>query len=219
MEILLSKSTIYLILDVGVYSTIILTINGFIYLLRGHNKFKQKVSYYLLLAGLFEMSFYFTGLNGIINIPLLHLWSLVQLIALLNIYKESINQKLIRFIKTAYLLVFIPSIIFWEGLYQNNSLTGGIQHIILISLSLYTLFSLVQKKSKNIIKSPYFWFNLAVLVYFSVTIFLTILGDLLLNEPLLVQLNFWSINAIFVIVFNILLLLSLWLPFKKATLQ
>jgi len=96
---------------------------------------------------------------------------------------------------------------------DNISLTA--ECILLMIYSLFAFFHLLQNPVyDNILSAPLFWFNTAILTYFSGNLFLFVFSNYLENHFAKVSPALWGIHSLLNIVFYFLISTGFW---KTAT--
>ncbi len=110
----------------------------------------------------------FTGKN---NMMVFHIYTLVEYTFLIIIF--SYWQK-IKVVKTGLLisiplftLIWIIAKLFLEDPLRFDNFTSSLECAILVSVSAYTLFSMVGANLDSLFQEPRFWVSTSVLIYFS----------------------------------------------------
>jgi hypothetical protein len=92
---------------------------------------------------------------------------------------------------------------------DNISLTT--ECILLMVYSVLAFFHLIQRPVfDNILKAPLFWFNTAILTYFSGNLFLFIFSNYIENHFSKVSPALWGIHSLLNIAFYILITIGFW---------
>ncbi len=110
----------------------------------------------------------FTGKS---NMMVFHIYTLVEYTFLIIIF--SYWQK-IKAVKTGLLisiplftLIWIIVKLFLEDPLRFDNFTSSLECAVLVSVSAYTLFSMVGENLKSLYREPRLWVSTAVLIYFS----------------------------------------------------
>ena len=173
---------------------------GFAYKLIGlHSVFAliiEGVSFYLAL---------FIGPNHY----LFHIDTLLQGVCLLLFYFFLTKHKKLKYILPSalilLLLVELIEIIYVSGIFQYNSITRSYLSFIMSALSIYHLLKLRKNTAiRQVVSQPLFWFNAAILTYFSLNFLIFFFGFKLSQTSMLEFIfNHW-IHLIILIVSRIL---------------
>lgn len=159
------------------------------------------------------------------NIFLLHIYTVFEFLTWSFFYRILFKHK--KWIATFFPwfmiaggLAIIANSIFLEPLTGFNSNAKTFVQIVLISSAIYYFFDTFGKL--DFTKSNPFalaLINFAVLFYYSGSLFIFMFSRLLADHDVLDsrQYLFWAINAVLNLIFQILILISLWvIVFRKA---
>lgn len=150
------------------------------------------------------------------NLWLGHIHTIVEFTLLANAFRVAlrgfIKPYIIPAIITLFTLLAISNTLFLQGFKFNNSNIKIIEAILLIAFALVFFY----KIERDLIvirleKHSMFWVSCAVLVYFSSSIFIFLYSNYLLLYSQELGIQLWFIHALFFILFNIMLAVSLWI--------
>lgn len=149
------------------------------------------------------------------NMPIFHIYGVVEFLLLSSIYKNklySFNSK--RWMNVMMILFVgfsLINVLFIQNLHEFNSngLTFSSLCMIFFSI-LYFIQLLRESKYSSLERIPMFWINVGVLIYFSSSIFLFHLSNMLIPESLQVRGVAWGVHAIFNVFHYLAFTIALW---------
>jgi len=101
--------------------------------------------------------------------------------------------------------------LYLNGLNSMDNLSLTTESVLLMLYSLIAFFHLIQNPVyPNILKAPLFWFNTAILLYFSGNLFLFVFSNYLQSHYAKVSPALWGIHSLLNIVFYFLIRLGFW---------
>lgn len=159
--------------------------------------------------GLFaEILFAYLGSKGINNLWLLHLFTIIDyclLIAVFALWQKNILLRRILQISIPLIIILgIISILYLENIRHFNNFTRPMTSLILTMVSAYTLFELNTEKIVSLFREPRFWVCSGVVLYFTSTLLIFSLSNILLNLPHHLVRVIFEFNIIMNIVANII---------------
>ncbi len=168
-----------------------------------------------------ESAGYLFMINGVNNMPLFHLFTYGEatLFALYfyNIYRKRQLKWIFLGMLAAFLLFSGITVIVFEHFYSYNSLQRSVESIwaILLCLVFYTdLFN--QSKVANLLHYPHYWMTSGFLLYFAGTLFLNIVGNIVLTSYKL-DFDAFHIHAVLNTFLNIIYTIVLWMGSRELT--
>lgn len=177
------------------------------------------LAYYLcwnLFIELLVQLFSEFGILSSNNLPLLHLSTWGQFILFTLMYKKMgifdkfSDRQFWLFLGSVSLLLILNSI-FLQSIYKYNTHATTLVQVILIAYSVSFMFQLTEKPSSlNLL-------NAAVLISNSGSLFVFMFGNVLLADEF--DTLFWEINLILNLLFQILILISIWKASRVKKLQ
>jgi hypothetical protein len=166
------------------------------------------IFYYLLLSFFFNSVTTVLAESGQNNLPLFHLFTLLEGVLLLLFYRECLANYLRRnlfwFIMAGYLCFCLMNSLFIQHVFSFNTYSRFVEALMIISFSLYYLYTTLETKEPGQwYTDPLIMINIGLLVYFSSSLFLFLFSDVLLSNR---QINIlaWVIHATLVMIMYIL---------------
>ncbi len=166
-----------------------------------------------ILGFLFDMISLYYAMKGINTYPINNLFSLVQSLVLLFIYREAFSwpRRSVYWAAGIYFLFFIINYLLIQTPYKLNSYSYTISGLMLLVLSLlYFRFLLKNLPETLVHRSPMVWINIAVLIYFGGNLFLFMLFNYFVS-------GIWILHNMLNITKNILFFVAIWQSQRKIT--
>lgn len=149
------------------------------------------------------------------NLYIFHLFTVVEFILISLFYAVYFKQ----YFKPLIFIILIPLFLiiaiteyYTKGAASMNNISASAESIILVSYALF-LYYFVMTKSliEHLLSHSIFWFNSAVLVYFSGNLLLFIFSSYLAETENKNYFMLWAtIHSFFNITFNLLLSIGFW---------
>ncbi len=191
------------------------------------NYFSLKKSYkyfvlFLMVYVVFDIITSYTSMNGIHNLPLYHLMTVVEFVFYSYMYyeiaKNTRYKKWIRFIVFSFIIFAVLNTIYLESIYTDyNSNTRTVASLILISYAISYFYRMLKElTAETVEENDMFWFNTAVLIYFSGTFFLSLFLKVFFDEAEKIEAfneflkQIYYLQYILYIILNILLAKAIW---------
>lgn len=179
----------------------------------------QILGYYILLNAFTELVATVLTKNSIENLWLLHIYTLLEFLAWSLFFKSLFPtgrkfQKGFQYFMVVISILIIANTVFLEPIHGFNSNAKSLVQIILISYVFYYFFRTFGKIDlSNSLHLSTSFINFAVLLYYSGSLFIFMFSRFLADQNVAVesQHSFWAINAVLLIIFQFLILLSLWI--------
>lgn len=169
----------------------------------------RRLAWFFWVAGLFDLLSAITEVLHLPNLPLFHLFSVVNLLFLSSLYYYTLHGRRLRaaiVLVAGGLLVFMvytalrPGELWW---FPSEGMSG--QCVLFVGLALGYFYQLLHQPTVVAIEhNPLFWVNAGVLVYFSGNLFLFMLQEWLSRVAPLQHANYWAIHSVANIVANVL---------------
>jgi len=142
----------------------------------------------------------FLGLFPTSNLPLYHVYLLIEGPGLLLLFRYRFKEKRIRKgLKIGAISLFVLTIantIFLQDLDQLPSNIRTLESLTMCFLSLfYFRYVFIERKVRQLDKSFWFWVNAGILLYFTSNLLLFMFTNLLLNRDDKLFLGVWTIHA------------------------
>lgn len=183
--------------------------------------FEQKKLCYLTFLCCFIELFSLTAIklfNGN-NLPLLHVFTVLEFGLIVSMFKRSLNVYLSKI--GIYLLIGLFTIfsllnsVFYESIFTFNAFARAVEALIIILLSLLYFYSTLRNMTeKDLVSSPMFWISSGVLLYFSASLFIFIYSNILFGETKN-SFTIWGLHAIMSIILYIFYTIALWVKPKQ----
>ncbi len=159
------------------------------------------------------------------NLPLLHLYTLGELILLSLFYRYVLPVNLFKWRHFAVFIAFISLLIilntiFLQSIFVFNSYSKTLVQIIIILYSILFFFHLPETPG---FRQPEAWslrvINSAVLIYYCGSLFIFMFSNIFIEKSIIYH-GFWIFNALLNFLFQILVLIGLWrVAFKRPKLS
>ncbi|HVS92795.1 MAG TPA: hypothetical protein VHE59_12215 [Mucilaginibacter sp.] len=182
----------------------LLPVIAFLYNYRHLDSLMKLISAFLIVSALFDILLSLSSDWGVANnMPAIHVYIIINIVFFGFIYYKAFFDERLKKITLALTgAALLVCLYFAQRLLEYPSISNtasGIAFIILALLYFYQL--LTRQEFVHIEKQGLFWFNAAVLFYFSINIFLFMLFPLL---PLADRPSYYIINNITNIIANLL---------------
>ncbi|MBS1500639.1 MAG: hypothetical protein JST32_01160 [Bacteroidetes bacterium] len=182
----------------------LLPVIAFLYNYRHLDSLMKLISAFLIVSALFDILLSLSSDWGVANnMPAIHVYIIINIVFFGFIYyKAFFDERLKKITLVLTGVALLVCLYFAQRLLEYPSISNtasGIAFIILALLYFYQL--LTRQEFVHIEKQGLFWFNAAVLFYFSINIFLFMLFPLL---PLADRPSYYIINNITNIIANLL---------------
>ena len=186
---------------------------------KSYPKSLQIFSLFLILSCCIQLSSTVLFLYRINNMPLLHLYTPLSVWFLIHFYREILKDFLSKNILkiAAFAFIAISSInsIFFQDIFDFNSISLTIQAIIMTVLSLATYSLYIQKvfyvKNIHFIKTL-IWINSGIFIYFTSNLLLYYYSYYLVKADItrVDFMNTWMLHSLFSNVMYVCFLIGLW---------
>ena len=152
------------------------------------------------------------------NLPALHIYTLLEFVCWSGVYRAFFHDKQqwrrwfwpwVVSIST----VLIINSLFFEPLSGFNSHAKALVHAILVGYAVYYFFDAFGKTDfSRPVHLGFSLINFAVILYYSGSLFIFTFSKLLQSQgaSTSTQMGFWVLNALLNVVFQVLILISIW---------
>lgn len=163
---------------------------------------------YLCTNALVSIVIKYTATHKINNLPIFHLYTLIELILLAEVYKKLIGfKKTITIVQFLFLVACVVNAIFFQSIFTFNTYTRPLEAFIVMLFAVNYFAKIFTDTSKiKLSEMPGFWFNTGLFLYFSGAFMLFIFSNFLLS-PSVSQKSFyivWNTHATFVLIMYLL---------------
>ena len=147
---------------------------------QGYDSLGRGLSAFFYLSALFDLAGVITFYNKVNNLPLFHLFTLIELLFFGWLYQRAFTNVLLKRIVavlTVLLGIFtVGDSLFLESIWTFNSISATVESVYLIVLSLLLFRQLLlQNEVMFLDRHPLFWLNSGVLLYFAGNLFVFML--------------------------------------------
>jgi hypothetical protein len=147
---------------------------------QAYDRLGRGLSAYFYLSALFDLAGLITWHKKVNNLPLFHLFTLIELLFFGWLYEQAFKDVLLKKIVavlTVLLGVFtVVNSILLESIWTFNSISATAESVYLIVLSLLLFRQLLlQREVMFLDRHPLFWLNSGVLLYFAGNLFVFML--------------------------------------------
>ena len=210
MKIIISISAYFVLLPLGII------------VFRKHNvnreqKLLRWVIYLSSITQLISRVLWYLEIN---NLPLFHIYPIVELVLLSIIYQGSLKSffppVLIPLLSGSTILFSIINSLFIQSIFSfsSNAITLECGVVIIYSVS-YFIKLLRFPPIDHLDRNPMFWINCAVLIYFSGSFMIFMYSNHILPGSKDMQMVVWSVHGILNIVMYTLYSIALWVKEKN----
>lgn len=135
----------------------------------------------------------------------------------LYFFFKSIFQNRYKYYRNVFLLIFVTLFIGLAQVWKpadnlsTDSILSAVEFLFVIGLAISWFKEIFVNVAVNSLwHSPIFYFITGLLLYFSGTLFLFLLSDVILQNPALALSDYWLLNVVLTLIFRLLLILSIW---------
>ncbi len=191
------------------------------YFLHRANREQFRLSVLIFIAAGVEVAALALSVYKINNLPLLHVYTVVEFILLAGIFKRPLAGVIpalyFRLLYGAFALYALLHILLpGRSWYEHNAWPRAIEAITLILLVLLFFYNTLKELNfRHLESAPLFWISTGLLFYFSSSFFIFISSNYVLGENELAVM-LWAIHMIFTIVRNVFFGIALWVRPRKA---
>lgn len=164
---------------------------------------------YLLLSFVVNIVVAIMSANRINNLPLLHIFTWVELTILLFFYKNILEAKKAYRQYNMFISVFgllcIINAIFFQSIYNYNTYTRSLEAIIMMLFSVnYFAKVFAENITQKTTVLPAFWFNTGIFLYFSWSFIFFTFSNVIAKQSTSNSIFLWYVHASFVLVMYML---------------
>jgi hypothetical protein len=135
--------------------------------------------YYLVASGLINLAAIILVSFRMTNLPLLHLYTIVEAVLILSyfrmLFSEPIIKKILLLISILFPLICIINFTFIQSIYTFNTYTRPLEAILITFFCLLYLYK--SGFTEDWLSKPTSWFNIGILMYFPVVCMIFILSN------------------------------------------
>lgn len=143
------------------------------------NKGQQYLLYYLIASSLINLAAMVLVAYKMTNLPLLHLYTIVESVLILfylsSLFPNGHIKTIIGIIVIVFPLACIVNFSFIQSIYTYNTYTRPLEAIL---ITFFCLLNLYQSGfTENWLQKPTSWFTMGILIYFPVVCIIFILSN------------------------------------------
>jgi len=173
---------------------------------------------YIIVNGVINATVSFLAWRGINNMPIFHIYTILEFIVISFFFKSVHNNKLYTLFSCIILLIFIIlsviNSIFIQGIWIFNTYSRSIEAVILIGYCIFGLIQLINKMDS--FNNSVFWYTSGLLVYFSASFVLFIVANLTLGIDKSLNWILWHIHAFMVFILYIFITKGFYLGKRRG---
>jgi hypothetical protein len=175
----------------------------------------KNVTYYMIAAATTELLSYIMWKQRRNNLPLLHIYTIIEYLLLLKFYysilKDFLPKVVFIILAVAPPIFFILDSLFIENIYHFNPYARSVESLIIIFLAMSWYLKLVSADMKDLVLEKSLKFiNSAFLIYFSGSIVLFSFSDPISRLVQNLRLSIWTVHTLLTVTLYVLLALGLW---------
>ncbi len=149
------------------------------------------------------------------NMPLYHLFPVLELSIFLWYYKKNCGKKanniVLKTLLITYIIFSLINLLFFQNLFELNTYSRTYESLIMIYLALSGFYLMLNGNSiEDKLVFQFSRVNTGILLYFSGSLLYFILGNFLGNNEIKLYKLGWIFHGVLNIVFYCILSLSLW---------
>lgn len=158
--------------------------------------------YYLIISGIINILAIVVRRYHVSNLPLLHIYTLVEAVFLLSylksIFKEPLIKKALLTLIVLFPIICILNFTFLQSIYTFNTYTRPLEAILITFFCLLYIYK--SGFTDNWISKPRNWFNMGMLIYFPTAFVIFISSNyLIVNNNKSMTNLVWDIHAALVL--------------------
>ena len=192
----------YIFHSIIVPSSILIPLFFFVFNYKFAKKESRLLFYYLIISGLINVTAIIIRSYHVSNLPLLHLYTLVEAVFLLTyfsiIFNDSKIKKVLLILTILFPILCIINFSFLQSIYAFNTYTRPLEAILITFFCLLYLYK--SGFTENWISKPINWFNMGILIYFPVACIIFILSNYLttsINKDMNTMV--WNLHAVLIL--------------------
>jgi hypothetical protein len=155
--------------------------------------------YYLVLSGLINLAAIILVRFRMQNLPLLHLYTMVEAVFILSyfrtIFVDPLIKKVLLIITVLFPILCILNFTFLQSIYAFNTHTRPLEAILITFFCMLYLYK--SGFTENWLNKPINWFNIGILVYFPAACLIFIVSNYIVFKSMNRHMNMyiWNIHA------------------------
>ncbi len=210
----LSKEVFYVYMGIIIPASIVIPIIPAILKYRRLSPELKIITWYLFFAAVASIINSLLGLNNINNMPVMHIYTLIEFILLSVFYRKILDStrtgKYVYALIPVFIILCIVNVFFFQNIHTYNTYTKSIEAVIIIFFAVAYFKKILDKIGPDESRSNLIvYLNSGLLLYFSGSFALFTISNLIVeNRPFFLVM--WSIHATFLLLLYILIAIALW---------
>lgn len=159
---------------------------------------------YLAIAGIVNVIASLMAVKRVNNMPVLHIYTLVEFVLLAMFYKMILHGKIkaiINWLIPGFALLCIAYATFLGNIYAHNIIPRSLESFMIGALAVSFFFTQMSTDLRTI--EPLLWMNAGLLLYFSASFLLFLFSDVLARAGTVNNIA-WVMHATFVLLMYLL---------------
>jgi hypothetical protein len=207
---MLSANLIYT--GIIVPASVLIPIGIATYKIKYANKSLKTIWYYLLMDGCSNIVASILADFHINNLPVLHIFTILELLILgyfyLSILKDKKARRVVKYVMVIFPLFCIINLIFFQSIYHFNTNARPVEALIIMACSL-AYFAQINDEGTEWSINPLNWINTGILLYFSGALFIFSFSNLVVSHIskryFAINTLMWNIHATLVLIMYLLI--------------
>lgn len=154
------------------------------------------------------------------SVSIFNVFTIIEFILLWHFYSKFHitlhSSRVNSIILLLFLIIAIIDLFFVNGFERMNNITISVESITLIIYSLISFYLIMSRMLfDKLLDAPFFWMNIAVLFYFSGSLFLFLFGNYLMKQGNSVYMEMYKIHTFVNAIWYLFISIGFW-KVKKA---
>ena len=177
----------------------------------------KALTIFLCLSLLLESVSVYLWSRSINNLPVLHIFTLVEFVFIWYIFHEHIRTVIPLRVGALFMVLFVAFTItnsLWiQSVFRFNSYARGIEILLILLYCLVYIYTLLTSDNTVLLRRiPMFWFATGALLYYTMSFFLFLLSnDMLIHFPKGTNMISWGLHGVFLVIYHVFLSVALWI--------
>ena len=165
---------------------------------------------YLVVSGIVNALAIGLANHGINNMPLLHLFTLLEFSMLTFFYRIISLRTFYPYSIFLFAALCVLNAVFFQPVYEHNTYSRSLEALLIIVMAVFFFYKMLNEATvSRWYQSSLVWFNMALLLYFSGSLFLFLFSQLLTYNRQANEIA-WFMHATLVILMYLLLAIGFW---------
>jgi hypothetical protein len=166
--------------------------------------------FYIVISCLVNTASVIMAEKSINNLPVLHVYTVLELVTVLLFYREAFKRPSVKKIIAGIIILFVVLSVlnssFIQPLKTHNSYTRSLEAILIIIFCIAFFFTKLDNAQAILPSGALTWINTGWLLYFSSSLFLFIAANLMLKQGnRQINVLIWDIHATLVVLMYVLI--------------